>query len=117
MRIVLLGAAALLAAGAVPASAEAQRPSAGLTSTGADGRGAVRVHRGDGDWDSERDRRDRHAQSDVYYPYRNDRGDTLWRRESFDDWWHERPHRAYPAWVARNVDCERLWWSGGGWRC
>ena len=39
-------------------------------------------------------------------------GDTAWRAESFNDWWHERPNRAYPAWVQRNRDCQRKWWSG-----
>jgi len=37
--------------------------------------------------------------------------------DSYNDWWHDRPDRAYPRWMTHNQDCERLWWSGGGWRC
>ncbi len=37
--------------------------------------------------------------------------------DSFNDWWHDRPDRAYPRWVTHNQNCERVWWSGGGWRC
>jgi hypothetical protein len=35
---------------------------------------------------------------------------------AFNDWWHDTPSRAYPRWV-QSGKCERLWWSGGGWRC
>ena len=125
MRTVLLGAAALVAAVAVPASADAQRSGGAGFSTGSDGRGAVRTHRGDdrGGYDRGGDdrgeiRRDRDRRGAYYYQsYRDYQGDSLWRPDSFNDWWHERPARAYPAWMARNGKCERLWWSGGGWRC
>ena len=56
----------------------------------------------------------------VYLSNEDDRdwqGDSAQRHDSFNDWWHERPWRAYPAWVRNNQRCERLWWSGGGWRC
>lgn len=36
--------------------------------------------------------------------------------DSYNDWWHDRPDRAYPRWVT-NGRCDRLYWSGGGWRC
>lgn len=39
--------------------------------------------------------------------------------DSFNGWWHDRPDRAYPAWMRNNQnmpDC-RLYWAGGGWRC
>jgi len=52
----------------------------------------------------------------LYYD-REYEGDTLWRAESYNDWWHERPWRAYPAWMTRNQNCERMYWSGGGWTC
>ena len=120
----LLLAAAVLAAIAVPAAASAERRS-GSGFTGPAASGPVRIHRGGdfrrgdlergdferGDHDRDRDR------GDVYFPYRDYQGDSLWRAESFNDWWHERPHRAYPAWMARNQNCEREYWSGGGWRC
>ena len=44
-------------------------------------------------------------------------GDTLWRPDSFNDWWHERPNRAFPRWMQNNQNCERQWWGGGTWRC
>src|SRR5574338_872626 len=37
--------------------------------------------------------------------------------DSFNDWWHDRPDRAFPRWIFNNQNCERMWWSGGGWRC
>jgi hypothetical protein len=42
-----------------------------------------------------------------------------WEPDSFNDWWHDRPDRAYPRWVWHNHDCteDRMWWSGAGWRC
>lgn len=40
-----------------------------------------------------------------------------WAPNSYNDWWHDRPDRAYPRWLQNNQDCERVWWSGGGWRC
>ena len=44
-------------------------------------------------------------------------GDTAWRSNSFNDWWHDRPDRAYPRWMQNNPDCERRWSDGAGWRC
>lgn len=44
-------------------------------------------------------------------------GNQTWRPESFNDWWHERPNRSYPAWVLRNKDCQRMWWDGAVLRC
>ena len=46
-----------------------------------------------------------------------DHDDRTFEHDSYNDWWHERPHRAFPRWTANNPSCERLWWSGGGWRC
>lgn len=42
-----------------------------------------------------------------------------WDSDSFNDWWHDRPDRAYPRWVSHNEDCtpDRMWWSGSGWHC
>jgi len=77
-------------------------------------------HDGDGDGDHQR---------------RNRRGDNIgfwvnggewalynnrsFNSDSYNDWWHDRPDRAYPAWMRNNVNqpnC-RLYWAGGGWRC
>jgi len=42
-----------------------------------------------------------------------------WEADSFNDWWHDRPDRAFPRWVKTNGGCapDRMWWSGSGWRC
>jgi hypothetical protein len=37
--------------------------------------------------------------------------------DSYNDWWHDRPDRAYPRWMSQNQDCQRQYWSGAGWRC
>jgi hypothetical protein len=39
--------------------------------------------------------------------------------DSFNGWWHDRPDRAYPAWVRNNQMMQncRLYYAGGGWRC
>ena len=110
MRAAWLGLAASAAAIAVPA-APAQAldpPPAELTAT-------VTVHRGgpghDGGF-----RRHRGPGAVVLYD-RDYQGDSAWRPESFNDWWHERPHRSLPRWMSINSNCERMWWSGGGWRC
>ena len=44
-------------------------------------------------------------------------GDTAWRPESFNDWWHERTDRSYPRWLQNNANCERKWWGGETLRC
>jgi len=46
----------------------------------------------------------------------NDPGDYDANRsfdpDKWNDWWHERPERAFPRWMARNRDCSRQWYSG-----
>lgn len=88
----------------------------------------VRIHRDrfrhdrcDGRRDC-RDRGDRfvdgggstYAYLDLQYDPNRSFDPDLW-----NDWWHERPWRAYPRWVWNNDNCEpdRMWWSGSGWRC
>ena len=110
-----IGAAALPAA---PAAAQAvERGHAFAPATTQFGLATnVRIHR-------RHDRRGRfgrradHAAGDLYLPYREYQGDTLWRSNGFNDWWHDRPDRAFPRWVSNNQNCERQWWSGAGWRC
>lgn len=72
-------------------------------------------------------RRERHrsAWGAFAYPYppqfydENYDIDRNWDANSFNDWWHDRPDRAYPRWVWRNRGCseDRMWSSGAGWRC
>lgn len=45
-----------------------------------------------------------------------------WGPDSFNDWWNDRPDRAYPRWVReqrrqRTCEPDRMWWSGSGWHC
>jgi hypothetical protein len=60
------------------------------------------------------------ARTDSVYVYdRGYQGDSAWRSDSFNDWWHDNPDRAYPRWVQNNQGCppERMWWSGTTLRC
>ena len=47
----------------------------------------------------------------AVYGFRNSGPDKL------NDWWHDNPQRSMPRWMSNNGDCQRVWWSGGGWRC
>lgn len=40
-----------------------------------------------------------------------------WRSDGFNDWWHDRPDRAYPAWMRNNQNCQRQWYAGNVLRC
>ena len=123
MRSVFLILAAAAAVAALPASAAAERRDAGVSNhrSGQPAASGVRIHRGHGDWRDRRDRgdrdRDRRFRGDAYLPYRDYQGDTLWGSGGFNDWWHDRPDRAFPRWLAANHDCERRYWAGGAWRC
>lgn len=114
MRALLLGLAAIGAVGS-SAPAPAQESSAAAFA----GVPAVNVHRGvSGDRFDRRDgRRFRRGGDSLLVLDRDYQGDTLWRPDSFNDWWHDRPDRSMPRWVRNNQNCERMWWSGGGWRC
>jgi hypothetical protein len=39
------------------------------------------------------------------------------KSDSYNDWWHDRPDRAYPAWMRNNKNCERQWYAGATLRC
>jgi hypothetical protein len=116
---ILLGAAALAAATvSMPASAEG--PDGWPGSSFHDGHGGGNRHDGD-----RRDRRDhrRHDGGGFFIEYEagawaayNNRS---WDSNSYNDWWHDRPDRAYPRWVQQNQNCtaDRMWWSGTGWHC
>ena len=125
MREMWLGLAASAAAILPAAPAAALDPAHSQFTAGA--AAGVTVHRGsagrfDGFRHGRRDRhrgdrrRDRGFDGPVYID-REYQGDSAWRSDGFNDWWHERPHRSLPRWVQNNDDCQRVWWSGGGWRC
>jgi len=114
MRALLAGIAAIGFIGAF-APAQAQE----TTGAAFVGVPSVTVHR-----DSRRDHFDRRdgrmhrGGSETVLVYDRDwQGDSVWRPDSFNDWWHERTWRSYPRWVADNRNCDRRWWSGGTWRC
>ena len=115
MRVFLAGLTAIAAVGvSVPAQAQETSSSDAFVAIPADS-----VHR-----DFRRDNFDRRdgrrfrGSSDTVLVYDRDyQGDSMWRPGSFNDWWHDRPDRSMPRWVRNNQNCERMWWSGGGWRC
>ena len=114
MRALLLGLAASAAAIlAAPAAAENSDHMAFVAKPATSfhgGFGGGRNDRGFG----------RHRGGDdgaVLYYDRDYQGDTAWRSDSFNDWWHDRPDRAYPRWMMSNQNCDRMWWSGGAFHC
>ena len=116
MRALLALTAATIAALALPAAsaaaAESDRTFTGIPSTS--------VHSGFGggvDNGFRRDRRRLRGTDTILVYDREYQGDTAWRADSFNDWWHERPNRSYPAWMLRNQDCQRKWWDGETLRC
>jgi hypothetical protein len=54
-----------------------------------------------------------------YYGYSDVGTNDAFDPGQFNDWWHDRPDRAYPRWVWHNQNCtpDRMWGSGAGWRC
>ena len=62
---------------------------------------------------------DSYAYADGEWALYNNRS---WNSDSYNDWWHDRPDRAYPRWVQEqrsrgSCDPDRMWWSGSGWHC
>ena len=142
MRPQLVGVAAAVAAIAFPA-APAQAESSSNAPFAAFGAAPafsqaqsgvqVRVHRGARNWDGgdgnrgdhRRHRRDRGGDDTIvvgdgwgYYGgewslYNN----RSWESDSYNDWWHDQPWRAYPRWTTQNLGCERQWYSGDVLRC
>lgn len=125
MRAVLTVAAASIAAIALPASAAvaqsfASGPGPGVSSSGDFGGFASGPRDGTG-FDGRRHRRSRNVVvigggggwNDAWALYNN----RSFEPDSYNDWWHDRPDRAFPRWMQSNQNCERMWWGGGGWRC
>lgn len=131
MRSMLLGAAAAVSAAILPASqAQAQsQGNVGFTSSH-----GVTIHRGGGDgfrrghhrggndeirFTSPRDPRPDAVVVDWGMGYGGQwalYNNRTFEPDSYNDWWHERPWRAYPRWMGSN-SCDRQWWGGGAWRC
>jgi hypothetical protein len=47
-----------------------------------------------------------------YNDYGDFDGNRSFDPDKWNDWWHDRPDRAYPRWMTRNQDCARRWYSG-----
>ena len=114
MRALLACLAVSVAAIVFPGAAAAEesdrlefvaKPSFGIVSGRHDGRhdGRFRRHRGD--------------DGTVFVYDRDYQGDTAWRSDGFNDWWHDNPQRAYPRWMLSNQNCEKQWYQGSLLRC
>ena len=125
MRVVLLGLAAASAAAlvaVVPANAQAFTDQGtahhqsgfprAVSPPGPFMSGDFRHHRGD-----RHHRRGRNEVIDAGWGWYDPNINRSWDSDSFNDWWHDRPDRAYPRWVSHNDNCERMFWVGEGWRC
>jgi hypothetical protein len=134
----VLGLATVMAAVAIPSAAATQgwsgaaftagpafvsQPTGVTVHRGQDFRSATfgggdsRFHHGDRPRD-----RGRNRGSDVFlgdWGYYDPNFNRSWDSDSYNDWWHDRPDRAYPRWVQHNQDCDpdRMWQGGGVWRC
>lgn len=40
-----------------------------------------------------------------------------WESDSYNDWWHDQPWRAYPHWTMHNEGCARQWYAADTLRC
>ena len=125
MRLMLLGcaAAALMITG--PALARDSGNSSGGWHNGGghDGNHHGRRHSGPfGIYASADDQR-HNGRGDGFvgggYGYGYGMEDRTFEPDSYNDWWHDRPARAYPRWVQDNANCapERMWWHGDTLRC
>ena len=112
MRALLAITAAMLAAATIaapPAAAEdADQAFTGIPPA------SVRSDFSDG---FRNDRRRLRGTDTILVYDREYQGDTAWKSDSFNDWWHDRRDRSYPAWLQRNQDCQRMWWDGSVLRC
>jgi hypothetical protein len=132
MKMILLAAAGAIAAAAISLPAAAHDESSGRTSRHGDfagqqtfscfGQGGTNVLVGDrhGDMRQHRDGR-RGCNSNVVMDWYGGEwalyNNRSWEPDSYNDWWHDRPDRAYPAWMRRNQDCQRMWYSADTLRC
>lgn len=123
MKGVLLGLA-LTASLAVPASAEGYSSSgvSSLSAFGASGSGNLSSLSGrpalPQDGMNGRTGRPRFGFGFSGWAYYGDYdGNRSFDPDKWNDWWHDRPDRAYPAWMRRNQDCARLWYSGSELTC
>jgi hypothetical protein len=131
----LLTAAAALAALTLPAAPAVADHWGGMHRQGSprfvDGSASARAFNGcrDGVRDRRDGRRDRRFSCDNFgnaFIYDDGQwalyNNRSWEPDSYNDWWNDRPDRAYPRWVQEQrrrgtCDPDRMWWSGSGWHC
>lgn len=116
MRSCLILASASLAVIASSGPAEAQQRWSDSGFVAAD----VTVHRGGGHARDHADHRDGNRFAGAWWGSWYDPNlNRSWDSDSYNDWWHDRPDRAYPRWVQHNDGCDegRMWQGGGAWRC
>lgn len=118
MRNVLLAVTATLAVAisAAPAAAQYDQGTSFAPSTNPSASTNFRSgHPGDGNFGGRGDMR-RRARTDVVLDWYGGEwaryNNRSWDADSYNDWWHDRPDRAYPRWVTQNQGCERKWFSG-----
>lgn len=119
MKTVLLAAGAFVAVAfmaAAPAGAQDRRGDSGWNGSSHHHDRNVRTL--SGRFERRGDRRsDRTAFVDWYggdWAYANNRS---WAPDSYNDWWHDEPWRAYPRWMMHNEGCARQWYAGDTLRC
>jgi len=116
MRGLFLGlAAASLAAITLPMSPAGAQGFTGMRG----GSSALNHGPGSGNRDG-KFRHNRRPDSEVFindWGYDDWDGGRAWESDSYNDWWHDRTDRSFPRWLQTNQACERIWWSGSGWRC
>jgi hypothetical protein len=122
----MIAAGAALALSSTPAAAQLSVPPTTGWAAPSGPEGHVRVHRDRRHGNGRHHRHHRNSPygtfgygvpvvySDGAWALYNNRG---WESDSFNDWFHDRPDRALPRWVRNNRNCERQYWSGGGWTC
>jgi hypothetical protein len=128
MHRALLGLAAIIAAALPTTAGQAQAFSGSSSVRSGEFRGSP-PFRGDfrdlcrgfrRDRDGDRRRFDR-CRTDVVMDWYGGEwalyNNRSWAPDSYNDWWNDRPDRAYPAWMRRNEDCQRQWFSGDVLRC
>ena len=113
--------AILLAASVVLTSALPAAPAIAADRTAASNGFGVTVHRrGGGDGDHRRHRRDRPIVVETgsvdyggEWALHNNRS---FASDSYNDWWHDNPERAFPRWVTSG-QCARQWYGADTLRC
>jgi hypothetical protein len=118
-----LGLAAVIAAGCITAPATAgtpEEPFVGIPNANPTlGTSGLQVGGGAGFGGQLADRRHGSSGGGVWVNggewarYNN----PSFQSDSYNDWWHDRPDRAYPAWVRNNQNCARQWYAGNTLRC